>query len=50
VRVQTTRVVGAAELDEADPRFETLRNLNTPEEYEAALREAAAVDLGTPPG
>jgi molybdopterin-guanine dinucleotide biosynthesis protein A len=36
-----TRVVGAAELAEADPTFQTLRNLNTPEEYEAALREAA---------
>jgi molybdopterin-guanine dinucleotide biosynthesis protein A len=33
-----TRVVGPAELAEADPTFQTLRNLNTPEDYEAALR------------
>lgn len=37
-----TRVVEAAELTDADPTFQTLRNLNTPEEYEAALREATA--------
>jgi molybdenum cofactor guanylyltransferase len=34
-----TRVVGEAELAGADPTFQTLRNLNTPEDYEAALRE-----------
>jgi molybdopterin-guanine dinucleotide biosynthesis protein A len=34
-----TRVVGAAELADADPSFQTLRNLNTPEEYAAALSE-----------
>ena len=33
-----TRVVGAEELADVDPTFQTLRNLNTPEEYEAALR------------
>lgn len=33
-----TRIVEAAELADVDPTFETLRNLNTPEEYEAALR------------
>lgn len=33
-----TRIVQAAELVDVDPTFETLRNLNTPEEYEAALR------------
>jgi molybdopterin-guanine dinucleotide biosynthesis protein A len=37
-----TRVVGAAELADVDPDLRTLRNLNTPEEYEAALRQAAA--------
>jgi molybdopterin-guanine dinucleotide biosynthesis protein A len=37
-----TRVVEAAELADVDPTFQTLRNLNTPEDYEAALREAAA--------
>jgi len=36
-----TRVVEAAELADVDPMFESLRNLNTPEEYEAALRDAA---------
>jgi molybdopterin-guanine dinucleotide biosynthesis protein A len=40
----STRVVDAAELSDVDATFETLRNLNTPEEYEAALddfRDAA---------
>ena len=35
-----TRVVEATELADVDPAFESLRNLNTPEDYEAALREA----------
>jgi molybdopterin-guanine dinucleotide biosynthesis protein A len=34
-----TRVVEAAELADVDPTFQTLRNLNTPVEYEAALQE-----------
>lgn len=34
-----TRVVEAAELADVDPTFQTLRNLNTPEDYEAALRD-----------
>ncbi len=34
-----TRVVEAAELTDVDPTMQTLRNLNTPEEYEAAQRE-----------
>jgi molybdopterin-guanine dinucleotide biosynthesis protein A len=34
-----TRVVRPEELAEADPTFQSLRNLNTPQEYEAALRE-----------
>jgi molybdopterin-guanine dinucleotide biosynthesis protein A len=34
-----TRVVEAAELADVDPSFQTLRNLNTPEDYEAALCE-----------
>jgi molybdopterin-guanine dinucleotide biosynthesis protein A len=38
-----TRVVEAVELADVDPTFQTLRNLNTPEEYEAALREVTAV-------
>jgi molybdopterin-guanine dinucleotide biosynthesis protein A len=31
-----TRIVTAAELADVDPDFESLRNLNTPEEYDAA--------------
>src|SRR5262249_28800460 len=34
-----TRVVEAAELADVDPTFQTLRNLNTPADYEAALLE-----------
>jgi molybdopterin-guanine dinucleotide biosynthesis protein A len=34
-----TRVVEANELSAVDPTFQTLRNLNRPEDYEAALRE-----------
>jgi len=34
-----TRMVESAELTDADPTLQTLRNLNTPEEYEKALRE-----------
>jgi molybdenum cofactor guanylyltransferase len=37
-----TRVVEPGELVEVDSGFQTLRNLNTPEDYEAALRELAA--------
>ena len=35
-----TRVVTAQELAEVDAGFQTLRNLNTPEEYDEALRNA----------
>lgn len=38
-----TRVVTAEELREVDPTLETLRNLNTPEDYEAALRDFASI-------
>jgi molybdopterin-guanine dinucleotide biosynthesis protein A len=34
-----TRVVEAHELTDVDPALQTLRNLNTPEDYEAAVRE-----------
>ncbi len=34
-----TRVVETEELADVDPTFQTLRNLNTPEDYEAALRQ-----------
>jgi molybdopterin-guanine dinucleotide biosynthesis protein A len=33
-----TRVVEAADLADVDPNFRTLRNLNTPEDYERALQ------------
>ena len=36
-----TRVVIDDELRDVDPEFATLRNLNTPEDYEQALRDAA---------
>jgi len=36
----STRVVQAAELADVDPDFQSLRNLNTPQEYEQALKEA----------
>jgi molybdopterin-guanine dinucleotide biosynthesis protein A len=36
-----TRVVGPEELADVDPTFETLRNLNTPTDYEGALRSIA---------
>ena len=41
-----TRVVQAAELADVDPLLQTLRNVNTPEEYEAALH-AASAETGT---
>jgi len=34
-----TRIVAAEELRDVDPELKTLRNLNTPEDYEAALRD-----------
>jgi len=40
-----TRVIEPHELTDTDPDFRSLRNLNTPDEYEAALRE-----LGSSPG
>jgi molybdenum cofactor guanylyltransferase len=36
-----TRVVTADELADVDPTFETLRNLNTPADYEQALRDVS---------
>lgn len=36
----STRVVSADELTDVDPTFQTLRNLNKPEDYEGALRDA----------
>jgi molybdopterin-guanine dinucleotide biosynthesis protein A len=36
----TTRIVTADELRDVDPKLESLRNLNTPADYEDALRDA----------
>jgi len=44
-----TRVVGEEELKEADPDLRSLRNLNTPEEYGQALRDAGASGGCQPP-
>lgn len=37
-----TRIVGPEEMADADPTFQTLRNLNTPADYDAALGDAPA--------
>jgi molybdopterin-guanine dinucleotide biosynthesis protein A len=39
-----TRVVAAAELIDVDPTLQSLRNLNTPADYEAALRDLTSAD------
>jgi molybdopterin-guanine dinucleotide biosynthesis protein A len=36
-----TRVVEAEDLQDVDPTLQTLRNLNTPEDYESSLREVS---------
>jgi len=38
-----TRIVLPEELADVDPTFQSLRNLNTPAEYEAALRDLSQV-------
>jgi molybdopterin-guanine dinucleotide biosynthesis protein A len=42
----TTRVVEAEELADVDPAFASLRNLNTPEDYDAAIHDVAERELG----
>ncbi len=39
-----TRIVEPHELADVDPDFQSLRNLNTPEDYQAALRELDSRD------
>jgi molybdopterin-guanine dinucleotide biosynthesis protein A len=39
-----TRIVEAAELADADAEFDSLQNLNTPDEYQAALERAAGAE------
>ncbi len=41
-----TRIVTAPELADIDPSFESLRNLNTPEDYESALRTIDNSQIG----
>lgn len=43
-----TRIVTSLELSGVDPGLETLRNLNTFEDYQAALREAGFADDSAP--
>jgi molybdopterin-guanine dinucleotide biosynthesis protein A len=43
-----TRVVEPNEIADVDPQFQSLRNLNTPEDYESALRELAAASTSAP--
>jgi molybdopterin-guanine dinucleotide biosynthesis protein A len=38
----STRIVSVDELADVDPRLQSLRNLNTPEEYDAAVNETQA--------
>jgi molybdopterin-guanine dinucleotide biosynthesis protein A len=45
----TTRVVTESELGEIDPGLATVRNLNTPEAYEAALADAGVASRETDP-
>jgi len=40
-----TRIVTAADLSDVDATMQTLRNLNTPEDYEAALSEVGPSEL-----
>jgi molybdopterin-guanine dinucleotide biosynthesis protein A len=42
----STRIIGTDELREIDPLLRTLRNLNTPEDYTAALVEAGFEPAG----
>jgi len=39
-----THIVGPDDLADADPTFQSLRNLNTPEDYAAALRDLKSAD------
>ena len=41
-----TRVVRPEELADVDPTFQSLRNLNAPEDYDAALRDLAGLPDG----
>jgi molybdenum cofactor guanylyltransferase len=45
----STRFLTAADLADADPTLDSLRNVNTPEEYETALRKAGYNPAGPPP-
>ena len=51
LEIVPTRVVEEAELRDVDPDLRTLQNLNTPEDYEAALESVSAAGFTprTPP-
>lgn len=42
----TTKVLSARDFADVDPKLQSLRNVNTPEEYEAALRDAGHAPAG----
>jgi molybdenum cofactor guanylyltransferase len=44
VETVKTRVVDESEMSDVDPRLDTLRNLNSPEDYQRALRDAGLSD------
>ncbi len=44
VEVMHSRVIAAHDLVAVDPEFATLRNLNTPEDYQQALQDAGFTD------
>jgi molybdopterin-guanine dinucleotide biosynthesis protein A len=44
-----TRRVQTSEMISVDPELRTLRNLNTPDDYRQALRDASLAGDGTPP-
>jgi molybdopterin-guanine dinucleotide biosynthesis protein A len=50
IETSRSRVVDADELRRVDPKLDSLRNVNSPDDYAAALRDAwIAVDSGEPP-
>jgi molybdopterin-guanine dinucleotide biosynthesis protein A len=49
IELLRTRIVTAPEMRDVDPNLATLRNLNTPEDYHAALADAGLAAL-EPPG
>jgi molybdopterin-guanine dinucleotide biosynthesis protein A len=46
VEAVATRILRQADFADVDPSFDSLRNVNTPEDYEAALRDAGYAPAG----